>query len=307
MKDMNGFEFDPSKIRDREGEQYQINTGWIFSVLRENWEAFEEHFLKGLVEESLQAVLLKRGVVTYHKKEGEEAYFDRVEKEYAKFDVRKGENAFPLPEYFINHDSLIDYKTEVTLEKGETHFELFFALQLALLPLMEVRAFLNYHFQHSFKNDTIAFKNFLLDLFRAYPTVFQNQNKEVALEALTQLPAQSSQAHSEINLNGHDTDQELFDEKGATLHQQCLAMYFMLNCFGLYDKTGEPIEGIQKKDIHSLIAFFTGKHPDNIKKMVRGMFSKEDILDENLRIIRPYFEKLKLNEIVKGINFQLKG
>ena len=84
-------------------------------------------------------------------------------------------------------------------------------------------------------------------------------------------------------------------------------MYFLLSSHGLFDKTGELKDGILKKDIHEFIAFFTGKHPDNIKKTFKALFTKEDLLDDNLRFIRPYVEKLKLEEAVNQINRQLKG
>jgi hypothetical protein len=71
--------------------------------------------------------------------------------------------------------------------------------------------------------------------------------------------------------------------------------------------TGEPKYGIEKIAIYDLVSVLTNKKADNIKKRFQSLFKGlPQIFEDNLTVIRPYFERLQLQEIVVHIDKNLR-
>jgi len=68
------------------------------------------------------------------------------------------------------------------------------------------------------------------------------------------------------------------------------------------------VSNIDKTEIARFTEFLTGKNYDNIYKKILNPFNvNERVFKEDLRFVRNYFEKLKLNSIVKMINAELNS
>jgi hypothetical protein len=244
-------------------DQYEIDTGVIFSNLQGQYKRFDPLFLQTKVQEALQATLLKKGFVSYRRSKGEESYFERIHKEY--FSFKATDNNFPFPAYFINGDTSIEYAEPCILKRQDPHFDLFFALNLSLILPRDVRPFLGYQLQSSFKGDQKSFSSFLSDLVITYSFIPDTTKR--LIEAFLK----------EVNTNGTPSLEEQVEQasKEFTTQRQCLAVYYLLmQCGAINEKTGEPKEGITKNDIIELIHFLTGKNRDNVKKAFSTMLGK---------------------------------
>lgn len=94
---------------------------------------------------------------------------------------------------------------------------------------------------------------------------------------------------------------ELSDSKTEfTTARQVLAIHYLLK----YCKA----EQVSNADVARFIEFLTGKNYKNIYKRVGNpLGSRDKELNEDLRFVRSYFEKLGLSEIVKMINNEINN
>ena len=84
---------------------FDIDTGAIYSDLQSNWKNLDIQFLQTTVQEALQAVLLKNGIVTYQRVNNDDGYFLRASKQYFEFKFET--NKFPFSTYFISLDNCL--------------------------------------------------------------------------------------------------------------------------------------------------------------------------------------------------------
>lgn len=85
-----------------------------------------------------------------------------------------------------------------------------------------------------------------------------------------------------------------------TTARQVLAIHYLLN----YCKATQ----VSNADIARFIVFLTGKNYKNVyKRVCNPLDSRNKELNEDLRFIRAFFEKLKMPEIVKMINNEIES
>ncbi|MEI8048749.1 MAG: hypothetical protein WCI92_15310, partial [Bacteroidota bacterium] len=86
--------------------------------------------------------------------------------------------------------------------------------------------------------------------------------------------------------------------KDFTTARQVLAVHYLLKYSNVKD--------VDKTEIARFIQFLTGKNFDNIYKRLQNPFKVNDkALKEDLRFVRGYFERLKIQEVVKMINNEI--
>ncbi|MEI6767161.1 MAG: hypothetical protein WCM76_16140 [Bacteroidota bacterium] len=86
--------------------------------------------------------------------------------------------------------------------------------------------------------------------------------------------------------------------KDSTTARQVLAVHYLLKYAN--------VKNIDKTEIARFIQFLTGKNFDNIYKRLQNPFKiNEKALNEDLRFVRNYFERLEMSEVVKMINNEL--
>ena len=293
----------PSEVKNHAINDFDINSGSIFSDLLKDWKNFNREYLQTDIQKAIQSVLLKNGVVTYKRKEGKDEYFARVSKEY--FDFKAEQTSFPFPTYFISSDRLIEYSEPVILSRGDNFFDLFLALKLRLIDPIQIRAFLSYHLITSFGDNKPMFNSYLHDLLLSYG-FFTPAVTSIVEDYLYKNMNPNKETFDRESPTENDDE----DLKECTTQRQCLAIYYLLIAAGIIDKkTGEVVGERTKADILKLIAFLTKKNESNVKKAYNTMLGKgsEKAYYENLEFIRPYFEKLQLQNAVEQINAALKG
>jgi hypothetical protein len=85
-----------------------------------------------------------------------------------------------------------------------------------------------------------------------------------------------------------------------TTARQVLAIHYLLK----YSKADQA----SNADVARFIKFLTGKNYKNIyKRVCNPLSSRDKELTEDLRFVRDLFEKLRLTEIVKMINNEIKS
>jgi hypothetical protein len=105
------------------------------------------------------------------------------------------------------------------------------------------------------------------------------------------------------DLKSSNNSQENFKEitennKEFTTARQVLAVHFLLEY--------AQVRNVDKSEIARFIQFLTGKNYDNIYKKVLNPYSHNNkIFKQDLKFVREFFEKLKLQELVKMINNEI--
>ena len=86
--------------------------------------------------------------------------------------------------------------------------------------------------------------------------------------------------------------------KDFTTARQVLAVHYLLKY--------TQVKNVDKTEIARFIQFLTGKNYDNIYKKLQNPFKiNEKFLNEDLRFIRDYFERLGMSEVVRMINGEM--
>lgn len=94
------------------------------------------------------------------------------------------------------------------------------------------------------------------------------------------------------------TDESNDKKKDFTTARQVIAVHYLLKYVN--------VRNVDKTEIARFIQFLTGKNLDNIYKKLQNPFKVNDkALNEDLRFVRNYFERLNLTEIVKMINNEI--
>ena len=298
----------PIKVTLKEIYKNEIDTSEIFSLLENQWKNFDTHFLQTTVQDALQRELLKTEKVTYKKSKGEDVYFQRQSEYYFSFQVQDG--AFPFQDYFVAGDKLITYDIPCFVKRDDQYYALFFALKLSLIDPIRVRGFLAYQLETYFQMDLNPFQIFVQDLVVAYDGIIN----KVAIKITTSFfehfennkSLQQKKLSDDSNLlsTGEEAEEPEENAMGLTTTQQCFMLFFLLVQCGVIDSSsGELKFGIEKKAVHDMITALTNKNADNVKKRYNSLFkTSENVMVENLRIIRPFFERLHLEESIIQIN-----
>jgi hypothetical protein len=115
--------------------------------------------------------------------------------------------------------------------------------------------------------------------------------KLVALEQASQ-PTDEAQIEAQAELTNRNPE--------FTTARQVLAIHYLLK----YSK----VDQASNADVARFIEFLTGKNYKNIyKRVCNPLGSRDKELNEDLRFIRDFFEKLGLTEIVKMINNEINS
>jgi len=200
-KDLNPKQFSTIEeaekwANERRLEQYRINTGSIFDSLTgtdQQWKRYNRDFLKVQFQEALEIILYSKNIITAKYDGKNDDYLENYRLWRYPRDLQWSNelNRFPFPDYFLKEDmdsdyqSIVNYAEPCIIEKGESYFDLFFALQFSLEDIiqgdrMNADEFLSYHLEHTFENNLSAFKDFIDNLCIKYEEFLKPKYKQLA-------------------------------------------------------------------------------------------------------------------------------
>jgi hypothetical protein len=149
-----------------------IDSGYIFQELEDQWEKYDRNFVKEL-ESIFRRQAVKSKVVTYRYQEGEEGADDTYivnyrDKRYP-YDLQEAENEknFPFPDYYLEpvrnsqYPCIVSYWESRLVPRDDKDFVILFSLKLSLTDEMEIIDFLNFQLKNNFKSEKSKYKEFL--------------------------------------------------------------------------------------------------------------------------------------------------
>ena len=161
-------------------KEYEINTGWIFSSVLENWRNYDRIFLEKDFQNALLSILGNRKIFQNKFSQSEIGYFKKItEIEYPRLiEEAKNSKNFPFPNYFLIYNttddlypSIISFDENCIIDKDDYYFDLFFAIKITTIDLMQIDDFLKSHLVINFKRNKEAYFNFLNKLLLKYDTL----------------------------------------------------------------------------------------------------------------------------------------
>jgi hypothetical protein len=291
-------------VEEENNDEFQINTGLIFTDVHENWKNYDRKFLKEIFQNALLIILQAKKIFSEIYDDASKSYFEHYsnvrypkEREEAN-DITK----FPFPNYFMRYHgptdpipSIIDFAENCIVERGSYYFDLFFALKLSTVDIMKTDDFLEYHLKESFGDNFNEFKLFLENILIKYKDFLQDKHEIVVNRFIKQ---KEKQAITDIKI-------EEGRNKESTLRRQVMAIKYLLDEIG--------VSQIDNTEIARFAEFLTGRlsKSSNIKntsiyKMIPKPLNKSDkATREDLQYVRNYFEKLNIASILKRINEEI--
>jgi len=299
-----------------------ISTANIYDLLLSKWKDNNSFYSKELfreIRDKIVLILHKQNVKPQHDWQSDlGGLFEYVFNSYPRqFAQAQTPDYFPIPEYVVFHDKagaidpetlsgqekyyernlveLLRTYTIINLEddsyiisRNDMHFDFFFAVQLSLIDIMEMKNFLHHHFTNSFDGNEKEYIDFL-------QAISVKHKKFLGDEAILMISNfDSGQIHNAV-VDGAKED--------VTLRKKVLALKY------LFDELNINNDKIAMAEFIKLV---TGKEPNqvtkdgNIYKWLKNPFPTSDkVLNENLMFIRPYFEKLGLTTVVDRINKEI--
>ena len=284
-------------------EFFEINTGAIFSALKDQWRKFDRQFLIDLEDHFISMLNFKKKVTNRYKESEKDYFINHVEYRYDS-DLREVKNPehFPFPSYYLKnidsdpYPSIISFDKSCVVEKDEFDFDLFFALKATLTDVMEMKQFLDYHVENTFENDEDRFKEYLDAICLKFKKITDDQFTPI----IGRYFAKREEPQEEKPIVQNEKSKEY------TTSRQVMAIYYLLDELNAY-------KGVNKSEIAKFVMFLTGKETGvkNIndttiyKKVCKPLSGNEVASDLDLSYIRPFFEKLELMNIVSIINKEL--
>ncbi len=176
--------------------EHEINTGLIFQYLDRDdrkWKKISRDFLINIFQPALENTLTYKKVFTvkYNGENGEYLEGYREHRYPRHLELAENENHFPFPDYFLRPDSnsahwnIINYGEACPVEKGDYHYDLFFALQFFVTDIinddkLEADNFLEYHLNKYYNNNIEEYALFLDRLCLKYKEFLQDKHVPLA-------------------------------------------------------------------------------------------------------------------------------
>lgn len=285
---------------------YEINSGFIFSNVYQNWKKYDRNFLATTFKDALEKVLHKEKIFTAIFSTDQEEYFRNYREFRYEEDMAEANemDRFPFPDYFFlykeksdKYPSIISYDESLVITRESIYFDLFFALMLSETDIMKADNFLNYHLQNSFEENFSEYKIFLENVLIKYNEFLRNKLEPIINRFITN------------KTQVMEKDNKLDNGKNAehTTARQVLAMHYILG------ELGVTAMSIDRTEIARFIQFLTGKELNakdikntNIYKRVGNLLSHSEKSNEaDLQYIRNYFEKIGLVKIAEKISKEI--
>ena len=305
------------EILNDEHFEYNINTGYIYSGLCQNWNKYPlELFID--VEWKLEGILWYKGKITVPYSEHMQDYLEnRREMHEAEEELRKKPNHHPYLDYFMQPQgegfALISFDENCILRNGEdSEFDYFFALKLTILDLMDLHEFLQYQLIANFKQDGKKYKIFLETLLIKYKDLFQltsisevvNNYINADLIASKNADLNNSETNASLLGTGKNELEKKSKTKDTPTRDHVLAIHFILEAF---DCLNNDLTARAR-----LVQFFNGREKEakNIKdtriyEVLKDPFISVDNSTKTLERIRPYFVELGLKQVTDLIDKKL--
>ncbi len=155
---------------------YDINTRTIYYHLQDKWEKYDTRLLNR-VEEGLHHAHNVKNVMTYCN-DGSDTAKNKITGHIKRFleNSKGGEyspEGFPITYYYIGGhyngmEYIICFDENCIVEKDTFGFDLLFAVQFSLTPILECRKFLTYQLKKSFNNNITEFVEYLDNICLEY-------------------------------------------------------------------------------------------------------------------------------------------
>lgn len=285
---------------------YEINSGYIFSEVCQNWKKYDRDFLATTFRNAIETILCNKKKFTVIYTDDQEDYFKNyTEVRYARdLNEAKDANHFPFPDYLLvykepndKYPSIISCEESVIIPKESIFFDLFFALKLSVTDIMQTDCFLEYHLENSFTNNFSECKYFLENLLIKYSEFLKTKYEPVIVRFI----------NNKTMVMENNSKSDIMKNSEHTLARQVLAIHYMLNELGINQV------GTDKTEIARFIQFLIGKELNaqnirntNIYKRVKNVLSiSEKFAEADLQYVRSYFEKLGLTNIAKKISKEI--
>ncbi|MFN8284548.1 MAG: hypothetical protein U0U67_15100 [Chitinophagales bacterium] len=288
--------------------QYEINIKTIIDAMNNNFAQFDKEYLHNEFYYDVKFHLEENNVLASvpFRKEDKEYFYDYINRHRQDCINSINYANFPFPDYYlriykIENEKIVDIvelNAYCIVKKANEKFDLFFAYQLNLTDIMELDKFLEFHLRETFENNFNQFESFLLKVMLKYNSFLVEKHNPLVEHFLKNSKTNNSKELPNTT------------NKQFTTARQVLAIHYLLNEINdnIYNTTS-------KTEIARFIQFLTGKEPSTelinnttIYKKVKQVFSQNEItLENDLKFIRNYFEKLNLQNIVNQINKEISN
>jgi len=286
---------------------FEINTGYIFSDVYDNWKMYDRDFLKRTFKEALDIIHYTEKKFIAEYSEDRKDYFKRYTEFRFPRDLKEAqdEDSFPFPEYFLRYKetndeypSIVSFRDPINITKESSYFDLFFGLKLSVIDIMRVEDFLQYHYENTFKGDFSEYQLFLENLLIKYSEFLKDKHGLIIKRFINI----KMTAMTENDIKENEKNKEY------TIARQVLAIHYMLEQLGVS-------QYIDKTEIARFAQFLTGRElgasnikNTNIYKRVNSVLSNsEKAAESDLQFVREYFEKLGLSLISEKITKEINS
>lgn len=295
--------------------EFNINTGYIHSDLCNNWSNYSRELFEE-IEWKLERILWHKKLITVPYDEGRKNYLEGKMKMYESYKEYKNHPGNPyFMEYFMQPQgegfALISFSENCLLTLAEDKdFDLFFALKLTLIDLMDMHEFLTYQLAANFERNKGKFKIFLTTLLLKHKSLLERTsipevvNNFIAEELIVKPESQEKISHSEEQ----EAQKQSLPEKqeDPTSRQHVIAMHLLMEALGTfnYDRTA----------LAKFVQFFSGKETGAKSITNTGIYayakapfdiSKPELV-KALETIRPYFKALGLERSLAELDRRLE-
>ena len=185
---------------------YDINPRTIYQQLRGKWEKYSEDLL-GRAEEALHHAYAVKQVMTYCNdgtdwgKNKVKVYMENFERLGNGEVMNTSPDGLPIAYYFLgvpykDMESIVCFNENCTVEKDTLGFDLLFALQFSLTPIVECREFLKYQLKKSFNNNITEFADYLENICLEHEEFLAKKHEPFCKKFIKEMPP--SQIETEV-------------------------------------------------------------------------------------------------------------
>jgi hypothetical protein len=266
---------------------YDIDTNTIYSDLKDVWKKYDIETINKVAETIHHVHNLKR-IMTYCNDGSEIAqskinsHMENIKKGY---DKPVSPTRFPIEYYYFGgHYNDMPYIVcmveHCAVKKDDWGFDLLFAVQFSLTPILECREFLTYHLKESFNNNITEFDEYLDNICLEHKEFLAEKHKpfyekyiEELLPSLNEAEKKITSTHrTKLNWQGQSNSlaylfrqlKVFTNKKGEPLisnSYEDIALFMRENftCFedveistiaGMLKKTSKPMKADKKIDLY---------------------------------------------------------
>ena len=188
----------------------------------------------------------------------------------------------------------IDIAPEYSIQPTDPYYDIFFARKLRQLDLLEIDAFLDYHFEHYYNSNIQEFARFLKICVRKHTTTFlttetiQTIHEWIAEKEKQQVNLQGTPENQSVKERKNKTTREPQDKKTCLNQEQTVLLMHYLQQARVFLKD----EDLQKIEFGQAFEILTGYSQHTLRQKLGKVSSTQN--KENLKEIGNLLTRLQI-------------